>query len=285
MNKRYIWLGIAVLLLIIGGFYLYQKVHIQTSSSIPTTTYYCQEGILKAQYGTNNVVLTFADGSNILLPQVVSGSGIRYALGSTTFSSEGSDAFLTEGTSTTYTNCVSGTETINQATSTYTDSANTFSFAYPNQFVLSGGDIGYSQDWSYINNNADLGILFTRVYIPKSFMPQTNFGEAKFTVGTSVDPDAIKNCLISPYGGMGSTTQVTINNQLFTKITFTDAGAGQRYEITSYRTIKNNQCYVIEYSIHYSIIDNYPKELGIKVFDDAKITSVLESMAQSFHFL
>ena len=220
------------------------------------------------------------------MPQAISGSGIRYELGSTTFIGEGDKGFLTEGTTTTYTNCIAGNVQTNGSVNTYTDMGKTFSFSYPNQFTLSGGDIGYSQDWSYENNNADLGMLFTKVIIPRSFLSgKTNFGEAKFTVGTSADPDAVKNCLINSYGEMGTTTEVTINNQKFTKINFTDAGAGNLYDTTSYRTILNGQCYAIEYIIHSSNIYNYSPDQGVKEFDKAKVTAQLESMVQSFSFL
>jgi hypothetical protein len=123
------------------------------------------------------------------------------------------------------------------------------------------------------------------VHIPKSFLPNTNFGEAKFTVGTSVDPDAIKNCLISDNGNMGTTSEVTIGSRKFTKITFSDAGAGNFYDTASYRTVYNNQCYAIEYTIHSSNIQNYSPDQGIKEFDKGKITSVLESISQSFKFI
>ena len=94
-----------------------------------------------------------------------------------------------------------------------------FSFSYPNQFVLSGGDIGYSQDWSAATNN--LGLLLTVVNIPRTFFTEnTNFGEAKFTVGTSADPDAVKNCLEYNYGETGTTSEVMIGSRQFTKINF-----------------------------------------------------------------
>jgi hypothetical protein len=183
----------------------------------------------------------------------------------------------------TYTNCVAGTETASENTNTYTDASKTFSFSYPNQFTLSGGDIGYSQDWRATTSN--LGLLLVVVHVPQSFLPKTNFGEAKFTVGTSVDLDAIKNCLISDNGNTGTVSEVTIGSRKFTKITFTDVGAGNYYDTTSYRTVYNNQCYAIEYTIHSTNIQNYSPDQGIKEFDKGRITSVLESIAQSFKFI
>src|ERR1035437_7229731 len=105
MNRKYLICTSIILVVVAIGIYIKQK---QPTTNI--ITYYCQEGILKSQYGESYVTLTFPNGENILLPQTVSGSGIRYELGKTTFSSKGDNAFLTEGTTTTYTNCVSGNE-------------------------------------------------------------------------------------------------------------------------------------------------------------------------------
>ncbi len=252
-----------------------------TSSNI--IKYFCQEGVLRANYGSSSVSLIFKDGSTTTLPQVRSGSGIRYESGTTVLVSKGDNAFLTQKDITTYTNCVAGNQTSSGDINTYTDEENTFSFSHPSQFVLSGGEIGFSQDWSY--NSSSTGLLLAVVNIPRSFMPGTNFGEAKFSVGTSADPGAVKNCLISDFGNFATTTKVIIGNRNFTKIIFTDAGVGNYYDVTSYRTVYNGQCYAVESIIHSNDILNYPPEQGIKQFDRLKINLVLEGMAQSFKIL
>ena len=288
MNKKNLIWFVVVLLIVVGGIFIYKSqkkapvLPVENTNPI-AVVYYCQEGILKTVYNKNDVALSLADGRNLVMPQVISGSGIRYQLGDITFWSKGDNAFLTEGDKQTYTNCVAGTQTTNKGTNTYTDASKTFSFSYPSQFVLSGSDVGYSQDW--MEQTTDLGLLLAVVNIPKSLMPGTNFGESKFTVGTSADPDAVKNCLVYTNGNLGAKEEVTIGNTKFTKITFSDAGAGNFYETTSYRTIRDNQCYAVEYTIHSSNIYNYSPDQGIKEFDKAKVTSILESMAQSFKFL
>ena len=286
MNKRdIIWIIITILVLfgfVVG--YEEQKFSGSVEKNSNAVAYYCEEGVLNAIYSTSSVSLSLKDGRTIVLPQVMSGSGIRYEFGTTTFVSKGDNAFLTEGNAETYTKCVAGKETSDQNINTYTDTSKTFSFSYPNQFVLSGGDIGYSQDWSAATNN--LGLLLTVVNIPRTFFTEkTNFGEAKFTVGTSADPDAVKNCLEYNYGETGTTSEVMIGSRQFTKINFTDAGAGNYYDTTSYRIIYNNQCYAIEYTIHSTNIYNYSPDQGVKEFDKAKVTSILESIVQSFRFL
>ncbi len=288
MSKKNKLLIIIILFIIALGVLFYiMKNKNSVSTPAPevanTVTYYCQEGILKADYGKSNVVVTFPDGHSLTLPQSISADGGRYESGTTVFWSKGDNAFVTENDKNTYTNCVTGNQTTLGDINTYVDPGKTFSFSYPKEFSFSGGDGSYNQDWRV--NTTTLGLLFTVVRIPKSFMPSTNFSEAKFTVGTSADPDAVKNCLVADNGSVAKAGKVTIGNTSFTEITLSDAGAGNFYETTSYRAVKNNQCYAVEYTIHSTNIGNYSPDQGIKEFDKTKITSILEGIVQSFKFL
>ena len=250
-----------------------------------TATYYCEEGTINADFSTSSVTLSLSDGRNMILPQTISGSGARYEASNTIFWNKGNNAFITERGITTYTNCVSGFEkNISASTTNYTDSSKTFSFSFPNQFKLFGGDMGYSQDWQVQSTSS--GLLLAVVNIPRNFYSgKTNFGEAKFTVGTSADPDAVANCLVPEFPNMEKTSTTTINGFQFTKMNFSDAGAGNFYDTTSYRIICDSQCYAIEYTIHSSNIYNYSPDQGVKEFDKTKVDSVLENMAQSFKFI
>jgi len=160
---------------------------------------------------------------------------------------------------------------------TFTEPSKTFRFMYLDTYILSNTDTGYSTDW--MNGSVEMGRVLARVTIPKSFQPNTNFSDARFTVGTSADLTALKNCLV------GGTNQVDINGTPFTVFIMADAGAGNRYDTTSYRTVRNDQCYVVEYTIHSTNIGNYPPELGITEFDEVQIQSALEAMVHSFAFL
>jgi membrane-bound inhibitor of C-type lysozyme len=284
MNKKsVIWFIIIILIITVIGGYLFSN---NKKSAGNFVNFYCQEGNLKAQFGKNYVLLTFPDKTNIILPQATSGSGIRYEMGSTTFIGKGDNAYLTEGKTTTYTNCLTGDITTKFGINTFTDAGKTFSFSYPKQYVLSGGDIGYTQDWSYLSVFGDLGLVLARINIPGTFFAgKTNFGDARFNIGTSDAPGAVENCLHFQYVEQGTIGTTTINGRQFSKIQFTDVGLGNYYETTSYRTVYNNQCYAVEYTIHSSNIQNYDSSMGVKEFDKVKITSMLEGVTQSFKFI
>jgi membrane-bound inhibitor of C-type lysozyme len=265
---------------------------VSSSHTTNTVSFSCDSGSFTGVFGSSSVMLTLSDGRSLTLPQGMSGSGIRYESTSTpnediVLESEGNNAFITENGKTTFNNCVAGTNassTANEGTKTFTDNGNTFSFIYPSQFTVSGGGVGYSTDWMV--NATTSGMLLAKLTIPSSFQPKTNFGDATLTIGTSADPHALKQCnTFSESGGPSvPSTQVTINGVSFTKFSESDAGAGNIYQTTSYRTIRNNQCYAIEYTIHSANIQNYSPDQGITTFDQNKVQSVLEEIVHSVQF-
>jgi membrane-bound inhibitor of C-type lysozyme len=260
------------------------QVAVAPANASAPVRYSCTQGIIDATFTDNQVVLALSDGRHLTLPQTMSGSGTRYAQGLIVFSGKGSSATLTENSKATYENCISGSDVSGDATtSTFTDTGKTFSFSHPIVFAVTGGDGSYSQDWA--TDSMHLGLMLARVVIPQTFMPKTNFGDARFVVGTSADATAVKECLAPPQGNGVKSTKVTINGVAFQKLVFAGAGAGNFYDTTSYRTLRNGQCYSVEYTIHSGNIGNYSPDQGIKAFNDAKIRSVLESIAQSFTFL
>lgn len=298
-NNTTLWAGLVILVLLIAtGAFAY--VHMKGAQSgmgtaAPTvvgsnTQYTCSQGTLMASFVTGQVTLAFPDGRTLALPQMISGSGFRYGNGSTVFAGKGSSATLTENDVTTYGNCIAGANTsvnagdTNAGLKTFTDSGSTFRFMYPGIFALTGSDAGYTTSWS--DGSPELGLVLAQVTIPQAFQPKTNFVDARFTVGTSADATAVKHCLTETNGNTNlKPVSVTINGVPFSKLTYSDAAAGNFYETTSYRALRNGQCYAIEYTIHSGNIGNYPPEQGISAFDHAKVQSALDSIVQSFRFL
>lgn len=249
-----------------------------------TVTYFCREGVVRATYMDRKVCIVLPNGRKFVLPQAIAASGTRFSNGRIEFWSKGANAFVTENKKVIYSDGVAGTvRLINQNTVAFTDSMKTFSFQFPKQFRVSGKGIGFTTDWRA--GTTDLGMVLAFVTIPKSYLPQTNFSGATFTIGESSSPEAIKNCFDKPQGYGTRMEQVVIHGISFTKFTFSDAGAGNLYETVSYRTKRGEECYVIEYTVHSTNIGMYSPDQGIKEFDRANIFNMLEKMARSFRFL
>lgn len=122
--------------------------------------------------------------------------------------------------------------------------------------------------------------------IPRLFEPQTNFDEAVLSVGVSGDPAAVTHCLVQePSGDRSSaSTTTSINGAVFTVFRLDDAGAGNYYETTSYRTLRARQCWAVEYTIHSSQIANFPVEYQLKPFDETKLHDILDRIVGTFKF-
>jgi membrane-bound inhibitor of C-type lysozyme len=298
---------IIIAILIIAGFFYFEFASKATAPTTATSTpatvlnsvsFSCDAGkTIIAAFMSDAVSLTLSDGRTLSLPQTISGSGIRYEATTTpnediVFSSKGDNAMIMENNSTTYSNCVANASaattaagTTTNGTSTFTDRGRTFTFNYPSAFTVTGGDGSYAPDW--MTNSVADGLLLAKLTVPGSVDPKTNFVDATFTVGTSPNAAAVKNCLVAPQSGGSAPIKsiATINGVSYTKFVSNDAGAGNFYETTSYRALRNSQCYAMEYTIHSSNIANYPTNSGITAFDQSKIESVLTGIVSSFTFL
>lgn len=300
MKKSTIWILVVIIILILcvawyafsqNGDMASQATSNSTSTASNTAmvNYFCASGTITAAYASTSVDLAISDGRTMTLGQTMSGSGIRYESATGTkpdvvFQSEGNNAVVTENDKITYNNCVAGTVTPSTSgMSTYTDGSSLFSFTYPTQFTVSGGDMGYTQNWR--SEATSSGMEFAVVTVPSSVQPKTNFAGAVFTFGTSADPAAVKGCLTDGNGNPIKGTTTTINGVPFTKLSYGDAGAGNLYDITSYRTVRNNQCYAAEYVVHSTQLGNYPPSAGVSAFNSSTIRSMLDGIAHSLIFL
>jgi len=262
------------------------------SGENPPITFYCGDGnTMNAVFAEGSLALTLSDGEQLTLPQVRSGSGIRYEATTTTsdllFVGKGDSGSFTNSASTTdmrYATCTAATVTDSDAPGykLYTDRSDTFSFAFPSNFDVAGTEMGYGYAWTAPATTT--GMQLAKIVVPKSFEPGTNFGDAWFSVGVSSDPSAVASCFSTLSGSSDSSVPATIGGITFAKLEFSGAGAGNRYDTTSYRAVRDGQCYAIEYTIHYGVFENYPAG-SVTKFDEAKVARALDEVAQSFRFV
>jgi hypothetical protein len=169
-----------------------------------------------------------------------------------------------------------------------TDSNNSdFSIAYPIDFDNQDNYLASpSPDWRANSNNVS-GIKYFTLTVPRAFEPQTNFIDTTFTIGASSNKSAVAQCLTADQSGgpAMATSTADINGVQFTVFHSADAGAGNYYETTSYRTLHNSKCYAIEYTVHSSQIANYPSSYNLKPFDKIKIDSLMKTIIRTFKFV
>lgn len=165
----------------------------------------------------------------------------------------------------------------------FSDSNNTFTFEYNSLFEASEGEKIPTIDWRV--NAKKEGLIIANVFIPKSFIPNTNFSDVRFIVGRSTDESEIRGCLNNATNEEVKDGFSNISGYTFAKFLSNGAGAGNFYETTSYRGIVDGDCYSIEYTIHSTNIGNYSPDQGIKEFDKLKVENELEKIIKSFKFL
>jgi hypothetical protein len=170
---------------------------------------------------------------------------------------------------------------------TYTDSAKTFSITYPKDFIFvaSGAKNSKFPTQQWMSGATVKGSSLATVYIPRAFQPKTNFGEATVNVGVSSDKIAIQSCTSpQPNAGQVSIGNANINGINFSIVSSTDAGAGNFYDVTSFRAVYKNKCYNIETVIHSTNVGNYSPDQGITAFDKDAVQKVLDGIVNSFIF-
>ncbi len=166
----------------------------------------------------------------------------------------------------------------------YTNQKFGVSLKYPPAFQVKPGQTGPLAEWDLygLTNGNEIA----SVNIPRSFEPRTNFGDASLRIGVSTEPTAVAECLNPPstFGYHDTYSSRSIGGVVFREFTRTDAAAGNYYEFTSYRAVRNGGCEVLEYVIHYSNIQNYPVASGIKEYDKQMVADALESVLDTVQF-
>lgn len=154
----------------------------------------------------------------------------------------------------------------------------TVAFDYNSLFKTMVGPTASTIDWKL--DSKQKGTLFSRTIISKTYMPGTNFSNATLTIGRSGDATAVKSCITaSAYESKSDT--VTISGYPFVSFVRGDAGAGNLYETTSYRSVIKGNCYAIEATTHSTNIGNYSPDQGIKEFNKAAVTAEFEKIIKS----
>lgn len=294
--RKIVFYIVIIILIVVIGYSIQHRTAVApavppvTAPAVPvvvsSAAFTCDSGsTIAANFSTNSVALTLSDGRQLALPQIIAADGAQYQQGTILFINKGDQAFLQENGTTTYSNCITGTTgTTVDGRKTFTDQGKLFTFTYPQAFSVAGGGIGYTQSWK-TNTDGTLGLILAQVNVPQSYQPKTNFGDAKFTVGTSVDPKAVASCLSDTSGNGVIKSTLTVNSIKYTKFVSTDAGAGNRYETTSYRTVQNGQCFALEYTIHYAVLANFDPSMGVTAYNSTKVHADLDSIVKSFTFL
>jgi hypothetical protein len=162
----------------------------------------------------------------------------------------------------------------------YTDETYGFSLRYDKRLAVSSVENNSDKSWSI--NTAVPGKRIVTLTLSRDFLPNTNFSDGTVSVGASNEDAALENCLVAENGEKGVT--VPLPDPTFKVLEQTGAGAGNFYEVRSYRTLRNGYCIALERMIHSTNIFNYDPSQNITEFDRAAVEDILDRVIYSFHF-
>lgn len=157
--------------------------------------------------------------------------------------------------------------------STYTNSKYNFSFSYPNSFTQVTPTYG------------NLSNQIIQVQLGNTDYPKTNFGDADFNISQEAAANLVA-CLKFQYPAAPSSAtpaQKEINGINYYVLTGDDAGAGNFYSSTIYRTFINGNCFELNETIHTTNIGNYTPGTVTQI-DTAPIQTMLDGVLNSFNF-
>lgn len=164
----------------------------------------------------------------------------------------------------------------------YNNDEYNFTFGCPKEFETKTNNEPISFESQFFAGRSGINIVY--VYVPQSYLPGTNFGDAIFSVDTNQQSLNQDQCLRIEYL-QKSGVQKQINGVIFEEFTGTGAAAGNIYQTIAYRIFKNQRCYSLSIVIHSGNFQNYDPALGIKEFDYDKIYTILTQILETFTFI
>lgn len=138
------------------------------------------------------------------------------------------------------------------------------------------------QDNVWRSNTEDPGETLLVLSLPGSLQPNTNFSEATITLGASNNQEAVAACTSARNGETVGVN--TIPNSPFMLFERTDAGAGNFYDIQSYRIGHDGYCIALETVVHTTNIGNYDPSQGIVEYHGTRIRGALQEVVRTFAF-
>jgi hypothetical protein len=164
----------------------------------------------------------------------------------------------------------------------FSDKQSQLSITYSSELKLVHKSVADTGGWSHLSQKP--GYLAVQLRLPSSFQPETNFSGATVTVGWSENQQQVQDCFDLPALHIFKADTIQKRGETFRYVRFGEAGAGNFYLTTQYRTRKWERCYSIESVVHSTNIHNYSAEAKISEFDSLQVHSVLQSVINGLIF-
>lgn len=218
-----------------------------------------------------SVAIQLSDGRAMTLPQTLSASGIRYANTdeSVVFWSKGNGATLAEGQPDYF--CIKVASDPGGLKNFYLAPQQAFSIRYPEHYSVNA-------KYKYQALGPDKTIYGTKFTIDPSLTRGTNLSSDSYISVEQIP--AKQNCNADLFLQGGKASDINDQGATYSYKTYTDAGAGNRYEEHVYAIPGTNPCFAVRYFIHYSVLQNYPAGT-VKQFDEHYLLDQFDSIRRT----
>lgn len=294
MKKKLIFIVILIIIAAAAGIWYLENQknkELESESLLNEVQYLCKDGkSIKADYfegeiievqpdempiPTGEVKVVLSDGRELILPQTISASGVRYANedDSIIFWSKGNGAFLLEDDVQTYSGCIIVSEDPGGLSSIYLDNEGEFLLRYP---------AGYRVDTEYKYSALGPGkeIEGTKFIIPESISEGTNL--SSFDTGISIEMiPIVENCNAGLFLQENIEIEEKVEDEtIYSFATSVEGGAGNRYEEQVWVMPTIHNCVAVRYFIHSTNIENYP-EGEVSEFNKDTLLSQFDKIRRS----
>lgn len=245
-------------------YYDVPKATVATSEGIPTPTGY--------------VTLTLPAARTLSLNQTISASGVRYSNAdeSIIFFNKGNEAIFTEVAVTPdeFTNCIAvAVETATQ-TNIYHDGTVGFTVRYPETYTVDA-----THAYAIGGGKTIPGVSFT---IADTMATGTNLSGDSYIAIESAKLSDTGTCEADRFLTVSATSTAVVlgNDVTYSVASSSDAGVGNRYEETVYARPSMTSCLIMRSFVHYTAIENYPKDT-VEQFDIAALQESFDEIRDS----
>jgi hypothetical protein len=176
---------------------------------------------------------------------------------------------------------ITTTEPIDTFEKTYRNQKYGFELKYPREFVMREGSEAKYPSGALFPPGFFIGPPTVRIDFPESEYQDSNLRNASLSVHVYEQPEALTKCSQGIYSWQQLSKTENINGVDFYKDYWEEGGMGHRYEVSSYRTIRQKTCYEINLVIYWSSLT---KETRAAPFDKERIQRILARILSTFHF-
>lgn len=214
--------------------------------------------------------------------QTLSADGARYSDGEPSLNNDETFVFWNKGNGAlvlenneekSYIGCIQVAPDPGGLTNVYGSGSKGFSIRYPEGYIV-------NPNYVYLTPGQDKEIRGVSFTVSPSMVKGTNLSQDSYISVEEIPDSSICAADLFLKGDQSGNVTEADKGTTYSIASSTGAGAGNRYEETLYAVSGTNPCIAIRYSIHYGVMENYPKG-AVQAFDEKKLLEEFDAIRRT----